>query len=87
MPATITHAYFAKDVFEILPNNIKNTIDCSRIKMFGQSMDALMFYNLFSILPGKKIRDFCGYFHRNNSQEYFINLINYIKYIFWKKTQ
>lgn len=79
MPATITHAYFAKDVFEILPSNIKNTIDCSRIKMFGQSMDALMFYNLFSILPGKKIRDFCGYFHRNNSQEYFINLINYIK--------
>ena len=45
MPATITHAYFAKDVFDILPNNIKNTIDCSRIKMFGQSMDSLMFYN------------------------------------------
>ena len=56
MPATITHAYFAKDVFDILPSNIKNTIDCSRIKMFGQSMDALMFYNLFSIMPGKDIR-------------------------------
>ena len=56
MPATITHAYFAKDVFDILPSNIKNIIDCSRIKMFGQSMDSLMFYNLFSILPGKKIR-------------------------------
>lgn len=79
MPATITHAYFSKDVFDILPNNIKNSIDFSRIKMFGQSMDALMFYNLFSILPGKKIRNFCNYFHRNQSQEYFVNLINYIK--------
>ena len=44
MPATIAHAYFSKDVFDILPSNIKNKIDCSRIKMFGQSMDSLMFY-------------------------------------------
>lgn len=79
MPATITHAYFSKDVFDILPSNIKNTIDCSRIKMFGQSMDALMFYNLFSVSPGKKIRKFNDYFHRNQTQEYFVNLINYIK--------
>lgn len=79
MPATITHAYFAKDVFDILPSNIKNTIDYSRIKMFGQSMDSLMFYNITSIFPGKKIRDFAGVFHRNKSQEYFVNLIKYIK--------
>lgn len=79
MPATITHAYFTKDVFDILPSNIKNKIDCSRIKMFGQSMDSLMFYNLFSIFSGKKIRKFCGEFHRTKTQEYFINLINHIK--------
>lgn len=79
MPATITHAYFSKDVFDILPSNIKNTIDFSRIKMFGQSMDALMFYNLFSIFPGKKIRNFCNTFHNTRTQDYFINLINYIK--------
>ena len=79
MPATVTHAYFAKDVFDVLPDNIKNTIDYSRIKMFGQSMDPLMFYNIASVLPGKKIRDFAGVFHRNKSQEYFVNLIKYIK--------
>ena len=79
MPATIAHAYFSKDVFDILPNNLKNKIDCSRIKMFGQSVDSLMFYNLISVLPGKKIRDFQAYFHKNKSQEYFVNLINYIK--------
>lgn len=79
MPATVTHAFFAKDVFDVLPSNIKNVIDCSRIKMFGQSMDSLMFYNLFSILPGKKIRDFSMFFHKEKTQEYFINLIKYIK--------
>lgn len=79
MPATITHAYFAQDVFEILPDNFKDKLDCSRLRMFGQSMDSLMFYNLFSVLPGKNIREFNAYFHRNKSQEYFINLINYIK--------
>ena len=79
MPATIAHAYFSKDVFDILPGNIKNKIDCSRIKMFGQSMDSLMFYNLFSVFPGKKIRKFSNTFHREKSQEYFINLIKYIK--------
>ena len=52
MPATITHAYFAKDIYDILPNDIKDNLDLKRIKMFGQSTDSLMFYNLFSILPG-----------------------------------
>ena len=79
MPATVAHAYFSKDVFDILPSNIKNKIDCSRIKMFGQSMDSLMFYNLFSILPGKNIRKFSSTFHNEKSQEYFINLVKSIK--------
>lgn len=79
MPATITHAYFTQDVYEILPNSFKSKLNINRLKMFGQSMDSLMFYNLFSIYPGKKIRDFNRYFHRNKTQEYFINMINYIK--------
>lgn len=79
MPATITHSFFAKDVYDVLPDNIQNKISIDRIKMFGQSSDALMFYNLFSILPGKKIRHFHNYFHDNKSHDFFINLIRYIK--------
>ncbi len=79
MPATIVHSYFANDVYDILPKGIKENISPERLKMFGLSMDSLMFYNLFSILPGKKVRTFCDYFHENKSQEFFINLINYIK--------
>ena len=80
MPATITHAFFAKDIYDILPEDITEKIDLQRLKMFSQSTDSLMFYNLFSILPGKDIRKFQGYFHTNNSQEFFITLLKYIKY-------
>lgn len=79
MPATVTHAFFAKDVYDILPVEIQEYIDVDRAKMFGQSTDSLMFYNLFSILPGKNIRHFQHYFHTNDSQEYFINLLKYMK--------
>lgn len=79
MPATVVHSYFGKDVYDILPAKVKNKVSLNRIKMFGQSMDALFFYNIFSLLPGKKVRSFAKYFHENKTQEYFINLINYIK--------
>ena len=78
MPATITHAFFAKDLYDVLPSNIVEKIDFERFKMFSQSTDPLMFYNLFSVLPGKKIRIFQEYFHDNKSQEFFINLLNFI---------
>ena len=79
MPATAVHAYFAQDLNDILPKEIKKKLDVDSLKTFGQSTDSLMFYNLFSILPGKNIRDFQKYFHTNKTQEFFINLINYIK--------
>ena len=79
MPATITHAFFAKDVYDILPMEIRKELDSDRCKMFGQSTDSLMFYNLFSILPGKKIRKMQPYFHMNHTQDFFINLLHYIK--------
>lgn len=79
MPATIVHAYFSQDVYDILPSTIKNKLNVDRLKTFGQSTDSLMFYNLFNILPGKRVRSFQNYFHTNKTQEFFINLINYIK--------
>lgn len=79
MPATITHAFFAKDLYDILDDKIADKIDFDYLKMFSQSTDSLMFYNLISILPGKKIRKFQNYFHDNKSQEFFINLLNYMR--------
>lgn len=79
MPATATHAFFAKDIYDILPDSMRNKLDLNRCKMFGQSVDSLMFYNLFSILPGKDIRKFQYHFHNYNTQGFFINLLKYIK--------
>ena len=79
MPATIAHAFFAKDVYDILPNPIREKLNVKRTKMFAQSVDSLMFYNLFSVLPGKDIRKFQGYFHTHQSQEFFMNLLRFIR--------
>lgn len=78
MPATVTHSVFAKDVFDILPTDISNKLNLKDCKMFSQSVDSLKFYNLFSIFPGKDIRKFQGFFHRNKSQDFFINLLRFI---------
>ena len=79
MPATATHSFFAKDVYDILPDNICESLDLDKCKMYAQSVDSLKFYNLFSILPGKMVRHFQGYFHENNSQEFFINILRYMR--------
>jgi len=79
MPATITHAFFAKDIYDILPEKITEKLDFDRLKMFAQSTDPLMFYNLFSVMPGKKIRKFQYYFHDNKTQEFFINLLEFVR--------
>ena len=44
MPATATHAIFAMDVYNALPNKIKKLIDKNtfQYKMFSQSTDSLI---------------------------------------------
>ncbi len=79
MPATITHAFFAEDVYDVLPINIRNHFSFNRYKMFAQGVDSLMFYNLFSIFPGKEIRKYQKYFHTHNSREFFMQLLHYMK--------
>ena len=75
MPSTVVHSFFAKDVYDILPTEISQKLDLCRCKMFSQGTDSLMFYNLFSIMPGKKIRTFNTYFHTHQTQEFFLNLL------------
>ena len=79
MPATAVHAFFAKDVFDILPITVKENIKEDKIKMFAQSIDACKFYNILSFESGKNIRNFSDYFHDNQSQEFFINVLNYMR--------
>lgn len=81
MPSTITHAYFIDDLYDILPIGLKKLLmdDKKRLRTFAQSTDSFVFYNLLK-RKDKKIREFQPYFHKNKSKEFFLNLINYIKY-------
>ena len=75
MPATVTHAYFANDLYDSLPIGLKKLLmdDKKRLRMFAQSTDSFIFYNLLK-KKDQKIRDFQSYFHTNKTREFFINL-------------
>lgn len=81
MPATATHAFFAKDLYDsldsknklLLKNNIKS------LMMFAQSTDSLMFYNITNLKKGKKIRSYQKLTHSTKTNEFFDTLITYIK--------
>ena len=81
MPATLTHAKFAMDVYNLLDDTYKtiDNKDFLKYKMFAQSTDPLMFYNIESLHKGKNIRRLQFYFHTNKSQEFFIKLCQIIK--------
>lgn len=71
MPSLVTHTFFAKDVYDILPENICDKLDANSFKMFSQGVNSLRYC--------RETKDFCNYFHNNKTQEYFINLLNYMK--------
>lgn len=79
MPATITHSYYAKDLYEVLPENITSKLDLNRTKMFANSTDSFMFYNLLSFKSDNNLRKFQYYFHTHKTNAFFINLLEYIK--------
>ena len=58
MPASVTHAFSLKIFMMFLPEKIRANLDLDRLKMFGQSTDSLLFYNLYSRKRSKKIRNF-----------------------------
>ncbi len=82
MPATVTHAYFAMDIYHELPIGLKKLLmdEKAHLRMFAQSMDALYFYKIFWFGKGKRQRQFGYYFHQHHTQAFFLNLVNYIKY-------
>lgn len=81
MPATITHAYFGEDLYNNFDDDIKQKInyDKTSLMMFSQNTDPLMFYNIYSIFPGKEYRKLQQKCHTNNVNFFFSTIINYMK--------
>ncbi len=78
MPCSVTHTYFAKDVYDRLDKNIQKKINFKMLKTFAQGPDVLFFYNITNLKKGKEIREFGKYVQKNKTQDFFINLIKYI---------
>ncbi len=81
MPSTITHAYFALDVYDNLDNKTKKRLknNIEYLKTFAQGGDILYFYNNINLRQTKKIKELGKYIHRHKTKDFFINLIKYIK--------
>lgn len=81
MPATVTHAFFSLDVWNKLDkkDQLLEKDNLIKLKMFSQSMDPMMFYNIESFRRGKTMRKFQYYFHTTDTQKFFIHLCRYIK--------
>ena len=73
MPATITHAFFTMDVYQKLSKEeqLLATDDLTQLRMFGQSTDSMMFYNIENLKKGKNLRKFQYFFHTTKTQEFF----------------
>lgn len=82
MAGTLTHAYFALDLYDKLSINSKELLidEKESLKLFAQNTDVIFFYNLLSLRKGKCIRNFGYESQKFKSYEFFSTLINYIKY-------
>ena len=72
MAGTMTHAFFAEDIAKRININ-KDYIN--NLKTFSQGHD-MYFFLIKKRKNGKKIGN---YFHKHETQKFFINMINYIK--------
>lgn len=81
MPSTITHAYFSMDLYDRFDVKKRETLKPykEQLKIFAQGPDVFFFYNLLSHKKGKHIRDLGLYMQQNETQTFFVNLINTIK--------
>lgn len=78
MAGTVTHGYFAIDMYNNLDQNIRNNLRDYKenLKTYNLGHDiyfhSINFYN-------KKIKNIGKYMHKHNTKDFFINTIKYIK--------
>ena len=78
MAGTMTHAYFAVDLYDKLDNKTKNNIKNYKenLKTYSQGHDIFSFtFNFIN----HKTKNIGSYMHKNNTRNFFKNMIIYIK--------
>lgn len=81
MAGTITHAYFSDDLYNLFDENKKKKFKDykNNLRTYGQGHDILYFCYLSNLRLGKYIRQRANYYHKNQTQKFFIDMIKYIK--------
>jgi len=79
MPSSMTHSYFAKDVYDKLNEKTKKKINQEELKLFAQGPDCYYFYNLMIGKKAKYMRKLGLTIQTTKTKDFFINTINYIK--------
>ena len=82
MPNIYMHSRFILDIYDKLDLNTKYLLidEKERLTTFAQSIDPFFLYDVKKLKRKSSFRDFAHYFHNNKVKDFFINLINYIKY-------
>lgn len=80
MPSSMTHSYFAMDVYNKLDDKSKFKIEgnINNYKIYSLGTDPYMFYNLFIGKKNKIISKIQKISHTTKTKDFFINMINYI---------
>lgn len=81
MPSITTHKIFALDVL----NKYNINVDRNLYIAFAQSFDNLIYYKYLHPIMGKKVYKLNKKGHRDNTQEYLINIIKIIKKYHYEK--
>ncbi len=81
MPQLVTHNIFSDDVFNTLPNDLKNTFinEIDIYKMFAQSFDNFYYYTSLNIKKMKEVHKLAKKGHKKNAQKYFCTIVEEIK--------
>ena len=78
MAGTITHAFFANDLFNKLDKDTQNNLSKYKenLKTYAQGHDIFFFT---SNIINHKTKKIGLYMHKNNTKDFFINIVTYIK--------
>lgn len=80
MPSSITHSYFAIDIYKKMPSHCKAKLDnkLEYFKLFSQGSDPFMFYHFFIGKKAKSASSIQYMMHFEKTQEFFLKTIKFI---------
>lgn len=78
MAGSLTHAYFANDLYKKFDNRLKNKIILEDLKTYSEGHDVFYFYRSINYKYMKFINLSGKVFHKEKTKDFFINMISYI---------